>query len=142
MLVRHPFPCEGEYTVTVTPIFGDNMSPAGFGWVPCEKIEVVLDGERLQLIDWQGSRRLGAPTDSCGGARGGRGRGAAPAAGGGRGAAAAGAAAGPAGGGQQGPEAVFGGRGGPPIAGCFKTTPRKHARGVAVPPTHFFPVLD
>src|SRR5258707_2470834 len=107
MLVRHPFPCEGEYTVTVTPIFGDNMSPAGFGWVPCEKIEVVLDGERLQLIDWQGSRRLGAPTDSCGGARGGRGRGSAPAAGGGGGAAAAGAAAGPSGGGPPGAQAGF-----------------------------------
>ena len=26
--------------VTVTPIFGDNMSPTGFGSVPCEKLEV------------------------------------------------------------------------------------------------------
>ncbi len=142
MLVRHPFPSDGEYTVTVTPIFGDNMSPAGFGSVPCEKIEVVLDGERLQLIDWQGSRRLGAPTDSCGGARGGRGRGAAPAAGGGRGAAAAGAAAGPAGGGQQGPEAFFGGRGGTPMRVRFKTTAGMHAVGVAFPATNFAPVLD
>src|SRR5258707_1457748 len=118
MLVRHPFPCEGEYTVTVTPIFGDNMSPAGFGWVPCEKIEVVLDGERLQLIDWQGSRRLGAPTDSCGGARGGGGPGPSPAARRGRRAAGAGGGAGPAGGGPQGAAAVFWGRRRAPRAAC------------------------
>ena len=56
MLVNHVFPSDGEYTVTVTPIFGDNMSPTGFGSVPCEKLEVLLDGERLQLMDWQGGR--------------------------------------------------------------------------------------
>src|SRR5207302_10617843 len=37
MLVKHVFPSDGEYSVTVTPIFGDNMSPTGFGSVPCEK---------------------------------------------------------------------------------------------------------
>src|SRR2546423_6453092 len=109
MLVRHVFPSDGEYTITVTPIFGDNMSPAGFGSVPCEKIEILLDGERVQLMDGQGSRRFGAPSDSCGGASGpsagGRGRGAAAAGGRGRGTAQ------PPGGGQQGPEAFFGGRG-------------------------------
>ena len=65
MLVRHVFPSDGEYTVTVTPIFGDNMSPAGFGSVPCEKLEILLDGERLQLMDWQGGGR--APAANCGG---------------------------------------------------------------------------
>ena len=59
MLVKHVFPSDGEYTLTVTPIFGDNMSPTGFGSVPCEKLEILLDGERVQLMDWQGSRRLG-----------------------------------------------------------------------------------
>src|ERR1700737_5334507 len=54
MLVKHVFPSDGEYAVTVTPIFGDNMSPTGFGSVPCEKLEMLLDGERLQLMDWQG----------------------------------------------------------------------------------------
>ena len=85
MLVSHVFPSDGEYTVTVTPIFGDNMSPTGFGSVPCEKLEVLLDGQRLELLDWQGGGRFGVAPAACGGAggRGGqRGRGAAaPAAG-------------------------------------------------------------
>src|SRR5881397_3298012 len=77
MLVDHVFPSDGEYTLTVTPIFGDNMSPTGFGSVPCEKLEVLLDGERLELLDWQGGQRFGVTPANCGG---GRGRGAAPAA--------------------------------------------------------------
>jgi hypothetical protein len=66
ILVQHVFPSDGEYAVTVTPIFGDNMSPTGFGSVPCEKLEILLDGARLQLMDWQGSRRFGAPEANCG----------------------------------------------------------------------------
>ena len=31
ILVKHVFPSDGEYTITVTPIFGDNMSPRGLG---------------------------------------------------------------------------------------------------------------
>ena len=140
MLVRHVFPSDGEYTMTVTPIFGDNMSPTGFGSVPCEKLEILLDGERLDLIDWQGSRRFGAPTANCGGAppAGQRGRGAAPAGAGGRG---RGAAA-PSGGGQQGPEAFFGGRGGTPMRVRFKTTSGEHTVGVTFPATNYAPLLD
>src|SRR3989441_1724757 len=67
MLVKHVFPSDGEYTITITPIFGDNMSPTGFGSVKCEKLEVLLDGERLQLLDWQGSRRFGETAADCGG---------------------------------------------------------------------------
>jgi len=65
MLVKHVFPSDGEYHVTITPIFGDNMSPTGFGSVPCEKLEVLLDSERIQLLDWQGGGR--APAANCGG---------------------------------------------------------------------------
>src|SRR5262245_9390638 len=75
MLVSHVFPSDGEYSVTVTPIFGDNMSPAGFGTVPCEKLEVLLNGERLDLLDWQGGGRFGVTPPNCGGGRGNRGRG-------------------------------------------------------------------
>ena len=60
LLVKHVFPSDGEYTVTVTPIFGDNMTPTGFGSVPCERLEVSLDGERLELLDWKGGGRQDA----------------------------------------------------------------------------------
>jgi mono/diheme cytochrome c family protein len=137
MLVQHLFPSDGEYTVTVTPIFGDNMSPTGFGSVPCEKLEVLMDGERLQLLDWQGGRRFGTPVADCGGQTGGRGgRGAAP--GGGRGR----TSLGPPGGGQQGPEAFFGGRGGTPMRVRFKTTAGEHAIGVTFLATNYAPLLD
>jgi hypothetical protein len=69
MLVRHLFPSDGEYAITVTPIFGDNMSPTGFGSVPCEKLEVLLDGERVQLLDWQGGFRFGVPQATCRGSQ-------------------------------------------------------------------------
>src|SRR5262249_39813348 len=121
--------------------FGDNMSPTGFGSVPCEKLEILLDGERLALVDWQGSRRLGAPQASCGGEgatapQRGRG-GASPA---GRGATAGRGA--PPTGGQQGPEAFFGGRGGTPMRARFKTTAGAHWVGATFPATNFAPVLD
>lgn len=60
MLVKHVFPSDGEYNVTITPIFGDNMTPTGFGSVPCERLEVSLDGERVALIDWKGGGRTDA----------------------------------------------------------------------------------
>ena len=119
MLVPHEFPADGEYTVTVTPIFGDNMSPTGFGSIPCEKLEVLLDGERLQLLDWQGGGRFGVTPPNCGG------RGAAPA-----------AAAAPA-------ERGFGQRNQvPKMTVKFKTTAGLHDVGVTFPQTNFAPVLD
>jgi hypothetical protein len=57
ILVEHVFPSDGEYTLTVVPIFGDNMSPQGFGTIPDEKLEILLDGELVAQIDWQGNRR-------------------------------------------------------------------------------------
>src|SRR5207249_2732304 len=64
MLVKHVFPSDGEYSLTITPIFGDNMTPTGFGSIPCEKLAVLLDGERLQSLDWQGGART--PSANCG----------------------------------------------------------------------------
>ena len=69
MLVPHVFPSDGEYTLTVTPIFGDNMSPTGFGSVACERLSMMLDGEELALINWQGGGR-NTPTGNCGRGRG------------------------------------------------------------------------
>ncbi len=67
MLIEHEFPSDGEYDITTTPIFGDNMSPTGFGSVPCEKLEVLVDGDRVALLNWQGGGRFGVTPASCGG---------------------------------------------------------------------------
>src|SRR5437867_9624706 len=125
MLVKHVFPSDGEYTVTVTPIFGDNMSPTGFGSVPCEKLDVLLDGERLRLMDWQGGRRFGAAEAHCGGqASGQRGRGAAPGGGSGRGVAG-------------NPLSDI-----PKMTVRFKTTAGEHTVGATFLATNFAPLLD
>jgi hypothetical protein len=144
LMVPHHFPSDGEYQLTVTPIFGDNMSPQGFGSVPCEKIEVLLDGERVQLLDWQGNQRQG--TANCGNA--GRGRGAGAAAqntGGGRG---AGAQQGQAGQGQQAQAGRQGGGGGggrgqgAAMRVRFKTTAGTHMIGATFLATNYAPLLD
>jgi hypothetical protein len=161
-VVDHPFPSDGEYVLTITPIFGDNMSPTGFGSVPCEKIEVILDGERLQLLDWQGGGRGGGGNcgNAGGGNRGGRagnagGRGAAPAGGTAPAAAATPAAAGTAAaqdgartGGQGAAAGRQGGGGGGqrgPGGGMrvrFTTTAGVHSIGATFLATNFAPVLD
>jgi mono/diheme cytochrome c family protein len=128
MLVPHVFPSDGEYTLTVTPIFGDNMSPTGFGSVPCEQLEVLLDGARLALLNWQGGGR-NQGNANCGN----RGRGAGPA---GQAAPAAGAQAGGGGGGG-------GGRGGGNAMRVrFTTTAGKHLVGATYLATNFAPLLD
>ena len=122
MLVPHTFPSDGEYSLTITPIFGDNMSPTGFGSVPCERLSLVLDGSELALINWQGGGR-NTPNTNCG--RGGANP--APAA---------------RTGGQAGPEAFFGGRGGTPMRVRFKTTAGTHMLGATFLATNFAPLLD
>jgi mono/diheme cytochrome c family protein len=125
MLVPHVFPSDGEYTITVTPIFGDNMSPTGFGSVPCEKLEILLDGELLGLLNWQGGGR-NQGNANCASRGGGAGAAAvepAPA-----------AAQGGGGGGF--------GRGGPPMRVRFKTTAGKHMIGATYLATNFAPLLD
>jgi mono/diheme cytochrome c family protein len=122
MLVPHTFPSDGEYSLTITPIFGDNMSPTGFGSVPCERLSIVLDGNELSLINWQGGGR-NTPNTNCG-----------------RGSATAAPAARPVG--QAGPEAFFGGRGGTPMRVRFKTTAGTHMIGATFLATNFAPLLD
>jgi hypothetical protein len=125
LLVPHVFPSDGEYTVTVTPIFGDNMSPTGFGSVQCERLEILLDGVQLALVDWQGGGRNRGGAN-CGG-RGGRGN--------------AAQAAFPTG--QAGPQAFTGGgRGGTPMRVRFKTTAGTHMVGATFLATNFAPQLD
>jgi hypothetical protein len=117
LLVTHVFPSDGEYTLTVTPIFGDNMSPTGFGSVPCEKLEIILDGARLEQMNWQGGGR-NQPAN-CDGAPA-RGRGAGARGGGGGG---------------------FG-RNAPPMRVRFKTTAGPHTVGATFVATHYAPLLD
>src|SRR5438034_5866369 len=131
MLVTHAFPSDGEYAVTVTPIFGDNMSPTGFGSVPCEKLEILLDSARVQLLDWQGSRRFGAPEANCGGAS------PAPAGQRGRGAGPGGGAAGARGRGSLTLRNEI-----PKMTVRFTTTAGPHMVGVTFPQTNLAPVLD
>jgi hypothetical protein len=145
LLVKHVFPSDGEYTVTVTPIFGDNMSPTGFGSIPCEKLEVLLDGDRLELMDWQGGGRFGVAPARCGGSNG-RGRAVTPTAG-----QQAAGRSGVPGAGQPATGRGAPGAGGAALAGRnaipqmrvrFKTTAGQHAVGVTFPQTNFAPILD
>jgi mono/diheme cytochrome c family protein len=130
MLVAHTFPSDGEYTLTVTPIFGDNMSPTGFGSVPCERIEMLLDGQRLGIMNWQGGGR-NTPTN-CANRPG------------------MVAAGGAQTGGAQAPQAPataaaagFGfNRNLPPMRVRFKTTAGTHMVGATFPATNLAPGLD
>ena len=115
LLVEHLFPSDGEYTITVTPIFGDNMTPIGFGSVPCEQIEFLLDSERLALVDWNGGGR--APATEC------------------RGRLQAAVRTG-----QDGPEAFFGK--GAPMRVRTHVTSGRHMVGVTFLATQYAPLLD
>jgi hypothetical protein len=115
LLVEHLFPSDGEYTITVTPIFGDNMTPIGFGSVPCEQIEFLLDSERLGLVDWNGGGR--APATECRGRLQEAVRT-----------------------GQDGPEAFFGK--GAPMRVRTRVTAGRHMVGVTFLATQYAPLLD
>ncbi len=128
MRIEHEFPSDGDYVIAVNPILGDNMSPTPFGSVPCEKVEVLLDGELLRQLDWAGGG---------GGGRGGGGGGCGgtAAGGGGRGAAGGGAR----GGGGRGDGNAAGGGG---MQVRFKTTAGLHVIGVTFLETNLAPGLD
>jgi len=57
MLAQHEFPADGEYTIKVSPISKGNMGNTNpFGEIPGEKMELLLDGERLHVWDWDRDR--------------------------------------------------------------------------------------
>ena len=64
--VRHLFPAAGEYALRVVPVNMGNMgNTRPFGEVRGEQLEILLDGERAALVDWDealgvGSRGRGA----------------------------------------------------------------------------------
>jgi mono/diheme cytochrome c family protein len=63
MLVKHEFPADGEYAIKVTPISHGNMGNTNpFGDIKNEKLEVLLDGERIKLFEWDRERDRGDGT--------------------------------------------------------------------------------
>ena len=65
--VRHEFAANGEYAFRIVPVNMGNMgNTRPFGEVRGERLEVLLDGERLALVDWDETLGVGR---SGGGAR-------------------------------------------------------------------------
>jgi len=63
MVVEHEFPADGEYAMKITPISKGNMGNTNpFGEIPNEKLEVLLDGVRLHIFDWDRDRQRGDGT--------------------------------------------------------------------------------
>lgn len=67
LVVHHEFPADGEYELRVIPVTLGNMgNNRAFGEVRGEQLEVLLDGERVELFDWdaatEGRGEPGQPT--------------------------------------------------------------------------------
>jgi mono/diheme cytochrome c family protein len=57
MLMQHEFPADGEYSIKVSPISKGNMGNTNpFGEIPNEKMELLVDGERLHVWEWDRDR--------------------------------------------------------------------------------------
>ena len=63
MIQQHEFPADGEYSIKVSPISKGNMGNTNpFGEIPGEKLELVVDGERVHLWEWDKDRERGDGT--------------------------------------------------------------------------------
>jgi mono/diheme cytochrome c family protein len=61
LVVTHDFPADGEYEIKVWPVNLGNMdNNQAFGGVSGEKLEFLLDGERLHTYEWDRELRAGA----------------------------------------------------------------------------------
>ena len=61
MLIRHTFPADGDYVFKIFPINKGLMdNNAAFGDIPGEKMELIVDGERIKLYDWDSEVARGA----------------------------------------------------------------------------------
>jgi hypothetical protein len=57
MIVKHEFPADGDYAIKITPISKGNMGDTNpFGEILGEKLELLLDGARLKVFDWDKER--------------------------------------------------------------------------------------
>jgi hypothetical protein len=62
LVVKHYFPADGEYVIKVWPVNKGNMdNNNAFGEIRGEKLEVLLDSERVKLFDWDREVGRGAP---------------------------------------------------------------------------------
>ena len=53
MKIEHEFPADGEYGFSVYPINKGNMDlNTAFGDIKDEKLDLLIDGERVKLFDW------------------------------------------------------------------------------------------
>ncbi len=57
MLVKYEFPADGEYAIKITPISKGNMGDTNpFGEILGEKLEFLVDGQRVKVFDWDKDR--------------------------------------------------------------------------------------
>ncbi|MBV9508469.1 MAG: DUF1592 domain-containing protein [Acidobacteriia bacterium] len=57
LIVKHEFPADGNYAIKITPISKGNMGDTSpFGEILGEKLEFLIDGERLKVFDWDKER--------------------------------------------------------------------------------------
>jgi len=62
LVVKHEFPADAEYVLKVWPVNKGNMdNNNAFGEIRGEQLEVLLDGERIKLFDWDREIGRGAP---------------------------------------------------------------------------------
>ena len=58
IVVRHNFPADGEYIFRITPYFTTNTLVFGT-FAKGEQIEVAVNGERVALLNFNGSHESG-----------------------------------------------------------------------------------
>ncbi len=62
LLVKHEFPADGEYVFKIFPVNKGNMdNNQAFGEIRGEKLELLIDGQRVKLYDWDKEVGRGAP---------------------------------------------------------------------------------
>jgi mono/diheme cytochrome c family protein len=62
LIASHEFPADGDYIFKVYPINKGNMdNNQAFGEIRGEKLELLVDGERVKLYDWDTEIGRGAP---------------------------------------------------------------------------------
>jgi hypothetical protein len=62
LIATHEFPADGDYIFKVYPVNKGNMdNNSAFGEIRGEKLELLIDGERIKLYDWDTEIGRGAP---------------------------------------------------------------------------------